>query len=159
MTPRQQTYKHDPENGVFGDCARTCLAALLEVPNEQVPHFLWDNPTGKVFNKRLDTWLTNYGLARFVVTFPKEVELEALMAYMKHMNPDIYVCLVGQSSLGCNHVVITLNGEIVMDPSGNGIIGPCDNGFWYVETYAPIGFTVRKKSAEDQEWLDQQFKF
>jgi hypothetical protein len=153
-----QEYKHDPENGIYGDCARTCLAALLEVPNDNVPHFLWDNPSGEVFNRRLDIWMAQQALSRFIVTFPREVELEALLAYMKHMNPGVYVCLVGQSKLGCNHIVITLDGEIVMDPSGNGIVGPCDDGFWYVETYSPIGFTNKKVSAEDAEWLATQFQ-
>lgn len=40
--------------------------------------------------------------------------------------------LLGTSSLGCNHVVVVLNGEIVCDPSGNGIVGPAIEGVWEV---------------------------
>ena len=158
MTPRNQSFNHDPANGIYGDCARTCLAALLETPNEEVPHFLWDNPSGEVFNKRLDVWLATKGLTRIIVTFHKEVTFDQLMAYQKNMNPGTYVCLVGQSKIGCNHVVITLDGEIVLDPSGNGIIGPCDDGFWYIETYQPIKFSIKKVSEDDLNWLANQFR-
>lgn len=158
MTPRKQTYSHDPDNGVFGDCARTCLAALLELPNESVPHFLWDNPSGELFNSRLDTWLATQGLVRVIVTFPKEVTFEQLMNYQAHMNPKTYVCLVGQSAIGCNHIVITLDGKIVMDPAGSGIVGPCDDGFWYCETYQPIRFSTKSVTKADVEWLQNQFE-
>lgn len=157
MTPRKQTFIHRPEAGVFGDCARTCLAALLEVPNEEVPHFLWDNPSGDVFNLRVDIWLALQGLTRVIFTFPKEATFDDLMHYLAHMNPDVYVSLVGQSSLGCNHIVLTLNGKIVMDPSGNGIVGPADDGFWYIETYQPIKFSTRVIGDEEKQWLSTQF--
>ena len=157
MTPRKQTFKHQPSIGVFGDCARTCLAALLEVPNEEVPHFLWDNPNAEVFNRRLDLWLGLQGLTRVIVTFSKEVTFDALMAYQAHMNPGVYVGLMGQSPIGCNHIVLTLDGKIVMDPSNNGIVGPADDGFWYIETYQPLRFSTRVISDEDKHWLSTQF--
>jgi hypothetical protein len=158
MTPRKQTFKHDPANGVFGDCVRTCIAAILDKEQDEVPHFLWDNPSAEVFNRRIDTFLALNGLARFVVTFPGNVELPAVLDYMKNMNPGIYISLAGQSSLGCNHIVVTIDGEIVMDPSGNGIVGPRDDGIWWIEVYVPLGLTKRSVTEDDSLWLEKQFK-
>jgi hypothetical protein len=33
-----QQFLHDPENGVKGDCFRACIASVLELPIEVVPH-------------------------------------------------------------------------------------------------------------------------
>ena len=66
MTPREQTYKHDPYNGIQGDCVRTCIAAILEKPNAEVPHFLWDGCDTETFNRRLNIFLMQNGLSRRV---------------------------------------------------------------------------------------------
>jgi len=39
MIPVDQTILHDPKNGKVGDCFRACVASLLELPPETVPHF------------------------------------------------------------------------------------------------------------------------
>ncbi len=39
MRPQKQKYFHDPENGTWGDCDRTCVASLLCRDIEDVPHF------------------------------------------------------------------------------------------------------------------------
>ena len=39
MKPVDQTILHDPENGKHGDCMRACVASVLELPIEEVPHF------------------------------------------------------------------------------------------------------------------------
>ena len=41
MTPQTQLNKHDPANGVYGDCGRTVIACLLDLHPSEVPHF-WD---------------------------------------------------------------------------------------------------------------------
>lgn len=38
MKPVRQLYRHDPANGVYGDCWRACIASVLELPIEDVPH-------------------------------------------------------------------------------------------------------------------------
>jgi hypothetical protein len=158
MTPRKQTFKHDPVNGVFGDCARTCIAAMMDREQDEVPHFLWDNPSGEIFNRRLDTFLALNGLARFIVTFPGNLTASQILEYLQAMNPGIYVSVTGQSSLGCNHVVVTVDGEIVLDPSGNGLVGPCDDGLWYIEVYVPLAMTKKVAAETDSIWLERQFK-
>lgn len=39
MTPYKQLYGHNPDQGIFGDCFRTALGCLLNLPPEKVPHF------------------------------------------------------------------------------------------------------------------------
>lgn len=59
------------------------------------------------------------------------LELDTLMHWTSRANPEVPMILGGKSSLGCNHSVVVLNGEIVCDPSGNGIVGPmCENLWW-----------------------------
>jgi hypothetical protein len=55
-----------------------------------------------------------------------------VMNYTSKQSPKTPMMLMGQSSLGCNHVVVVMDGVIVCDPSGNGIVGPCDEGTWEV---------------------------
>ncbi len=45
-------------------------------------------------------------------------------------NKGVPMILGGASSLGTNHAVVVLNGTIVCDPSGNGIVGPTQEGTW-----------------------------
>jgi len=39
VKPVKQTIIHNPDNGMYGDCFRACVASLLEKPIEKVPHF------------------------------------------------------------------------------------------------------------------------
>ncbi len=39
MIPVNQSILHDPENGKNSDCHRACIASVLELPIEMVPHF------------------------------------------------------------------------------------------------------------------------
>lgn len=47
MTPVDQEFMHDPERGQHGDCMRACLASILDLPREQVPHFAQLDAEGK----------------------------------------------------------------------------------------------------------------
>ena len=39
MTPQKQTILSDPSAGIHGNCFSACLASLLDLPIETVPHF------------------------------------------------------------------------------------------------------------------------
>lgn len=56
MIPQHQAFRHDPDNGVYGDCARTAFATLLGVPRDDVPHFAYDNPIAELFWQRISDW-------------------------------------------------------------------------------------------------------
>lgn len=136
MTPHTQLIKHDPESGAYGDCQRTCVAAILDLHPSEVPHFC-DDPTATRdddgwWAKRQERWLAERGLTCATFAYSGEVSLEQVMTFTSRQNPTTPMILLGQSRLGCNHVVVVMNGEIVCDPSGSGIVSPASEGVWEV---------------------------
>ena len=57
MLLQNQTVKHDPENGLYGDCYRACVACLLNLEVDQVPHFYHDGCNSEIGDKRCREWL------------------------------------------------------------------------------------------------------
>jgi hypothetical protein len=53
MMPVEMIVDHCPEEGRYGDCFRACVASLMELPAEAVPHFCDGNPGWEVFNRKL----------------------------------------------------------------------------------------------------------
>lgn len=136
MTPQKQLFRHKPDEGVFGDCARTAIACLLDLAPEEVPHHqrvLEDGEQRELF----DAWLRPRGFAIAFMAFSEPPA--RMMEIMKANNPGVYYLLSGLSRTGCNHVVICLDGQIVWDPSLDdaGIVGPCDDGCTYIELLVP----------------------
>jgi hypothetical protein len=43
MKPIDQEFMHDPEKGIIGDCFRACIASILELDINEVPHFYRDH--------------------------------------------------------------------------------------------------------------------
>ena len=73
MTPHNQLIKHDPENGMYGDCQRTCIAVILDLHPSEVPHFCED-PTATRHDenwreKRQARWLHDRGLTAATVAY------------------------------------------------------------------------------------------
>ena len=62
-----------------------------------------------------------------------------LLQFMAVNNPGLYYLLSGTSRTGCNHTVVALDDQIVWDPSlsDSGIIGPCDDGYYWIKLYIP----------------------
>ena len=140
MTPHNQLIKHDPENGMYGDCQRTCIAVILDLHPSEVPHFC-DDPTAtrqdeNWWEKRQTRWLNDRGLTAATVAYSGKSSMSDVMLWTSKQNPKTPMILLGTSSLGCNHVVVVLDGEIVCDPSGNGIVGPSSGGTWEVSMLA-----------------------
>ena len=142
MTPQKQRFRHNPPE-TFGDCASACLASLLDMPIEDVPHFsklFWEDRDG--WGKAEKEFLASKGLRK--AQFGYSSELKDVLLYMKEANPDMYYILLGTSKNGTHHDVIGLNDEIVWDPSidNSGIVAPCkDEGAYYVSVFVPIGLT------------------
>lgn len=136
MTPHKQRFRHRPDDGVFGDCARTVLACLLDIEPEEVPHH--HRPLADGEQRRLfDEWLSDRGLKLAFFAFPGEPQ--TMMDVMKVANPGLLYMLSGTSRTGCNHVVIAQDDRVIHDPSLDdaGIIGPCDDGCTYIEFLVP----------------------
>jgi len=39
MKLQKQAFRHDPSNGMYGDCHRTAIASILGVERDTVPNF------------------------------------------------------------------------------------------------------------------------
>lgn len=131
MTPQSALVKHDPDNGTWGDCQRICIAAILDMPAADVPHFCdKDNPG---WHADMIAWLARRGLAYTQLGYAGDVPLEQIYEWTTKANPGVPMILQGRSSLGCNHVVVIQDGEIICDSSGNGIVGPNSDGIWQLE--------------------------
>lgn len=148
MTPQKQLIQHDPENGLYGDCQRTCVAVILDLHPSEVPHFC-DGDAGDWAAKQAD-WLRARGLGCATVAYDGSASLEQVMIWTSRQSPDVPMILLGKSSLGGNHVVVVQNGEIVCDPSGNGILGPSVEGIWEVSMIC-IGTNHARDASQDQQ--------
>lgn len=145
MTPVMRSIPHDPSNGLYGDCHRACIASLLDLPLEEVPHFAHDNPSGEVFWDRQSVFLDSHGLAGVNVAFVEGTTREHLRRYCRTNCPGVYCILGGTSPLGVDHSVVACDGDVVHDPSGHppeeAIVGPCGDGVYWLTFFVPKRFT------------------
>lgn len=135
MTPARQLIEHCPAEGRYGDCHRTCFAVILDLPPEAVPNFYrgenYERPLVAEYEQR--AWLAERGLGIATFAFPGDMsDLAGLLLMTASWAHDVPLILGGTSSLGSNHSVVIMNGAIVCDPSGNGIVGPLDCDQWQV---------------------------
>lgn len=114
--------KHLVENGEIGDCWRCCIAAVLGLPAENVPHFLLGEDGKHNNNCDADTqkWLNERGLLMFyasavggrtAIWFPRWSE-------SKFPLPPIISCGPTDRSqgMGKHHAVVMVGNEVVYDP-------------------------------------------
>lgn len=142
MIKQKQLNLHNPDTGVFGDCHRTSIACLLDLPPEAVPNWAelyWDDMDAWI--RATDEFLALHGLAQ--VSIPYNTTLDTLLEHHGVINPNTYYLLTGESIGGTNHVVICKGGQIEWDPSqdNSGIVAPCkeDSLFW-VNFLIPLRF-------------------
>lgn len=134
MTPHKQLYRHDPENGVYGDCFRAAVACLLDEVPSLVPHVGLE-ASGVQATQRMNDWLVAEHRL-ILVEFPFMGELQDVMDTMENFNPGLTYLLTGRSRNGVSHVVICRSRKIIHDPSldDSGIVGPCQdsapNAYW-----------------------------
>lgn len=139
MIKRKQLFRHDPANGVYGDCHRTAIGCLLDLEPDQVPHFGSDYTDSDAFHRRETEWLASQGWC--AVSCAWQASLKVVLRGQEIMNPGVYYLLGGKSRTGCGHTVIGCGGEIVWDPSldDSGIIAPFDvDGLYWVTWLVPI---------------------
>ena len=131
MKPCQCRVSHQPEKNQYGDCLRACVASILEVDPETVPHFFHDGCDGETAIKRLREYLKTFNLNAYYTIIDGSVKREEIYKYHKDNNPDIYYLLFGSTNTG-EHVVICKNDKVVHNPSwaGPSIVKPGSNGFW-----------------------------
>lgn len=61
MTPHKQLFRHKPAEGMWGDCARTVIACMLDLEPEAVPHQQYEVADGEQ-DRFLNEWLATRGL-------------------------------------------------------------------------------------------------
>ena len=131
MTPYKQLNCHDPDNGVWGDCYRTAVGCLLDLPPSALPHVL---DRGEWTPDVMRGYLRERGL--YLVEVPYEAEsVGGVLEMVNSWNPECpHWLLSGASSTGVDHVVVCKGAEIVHDPSLNdsGILGPMAGGVYIV---------------------------
>lgn len=139
MTPHKQLINHDPDNGQFGDCHRTCFAMILDLHPTEVPHFNdgvfpdtpGDAPEAQRAERMIQDFLLTRGLASFSIPFPGEYELDDLLRCLAVWAPDTPLILGGTSAIGVGHSVVVFRGHI-HNPSANALIGPMSDGYWWI---------------------------
>lgn len=131
-----QEFKHDPDNGVYGDCWRTVVACLLELPRDAVPHVCNGPDDGKA-TERMRAFLAERGYAMIQIPIAGDVPLADALALGERCAGGLPYALTGTSRTGVNHVVICEGADIVHDTSitQSGIIGPTSDGLWWLEWY------------------------
>ena len=137
MIEQKQLFLHKPEEGLIGDCFRTCIACVLNLDPEAIPHYykqLWQgkdiNVTPEV-REATNNWLSKYGVL-FVET-PLDATMEQLGTYLKHYYTNMYV-IIGCNSKNGGHSVVMKNDDYMWDPSidNSGCVGPMDDGYYWI---------------------------
>jgi hypothetical protein len=136
VKPLKQRNRHNPERGVYGDCHRACVASILELSLDEVPHFCDGDPGPEAWTAAERSWLREKGLAPVSVAFA--ATLAEVFAYMLRVNPGVFYILGGTSKNGTGHSVIALEDRIVHDPSldDSSIVGPMEDGYVWVTVYS-----------------------
>lgn len=161
MIPVKQRNRHDPANGIYGDCHRAAVASLLELSLDEVPHFCDANselPDAEPLMERERKWLASRGLTNINVIYPGETPLDDVLTTIDATTPGIMFILGGTSTTGCGHSVVAGCGKILHDPSltktgDHSIVGPMRDGYWWV-TF--IGAALTRKMAYASRHLPER---
>lgn len=151
MTPYLQICEHDPDNGQIGDCWRTAIGCLLNMPPEEVPHFCqgnWQNAAA--VEKLTREWLNGKGYS--FIEVPYDDSVESVLEMCAQMYPDIYYIISGKIDKGPDHATIGLGGEIVWDPGcpmdgtpHSTINQRCSDGYVWLMFLIPLIITTEYK--------------
>lgn len=138
MIPVTCRVKHDPENGTYGDCMRACIASLLELDAEAVPHFYEGDCDAHEGMNRVVSFVAPLGYMPFYIAFDGANSLDETLSYMAAANPQSHYLLFGMSSGGGDHVVVCRGGEVVHNPAwfGCSLVGPTQSGNWIIMVLA-----------------------
>lgn len=134
VTPVNCRVKHDPPR-TYGDCLRCCIATVMDLDAERVPHFADMGATAQEALASARRWLGERRLTIAGFAFPGDESLDALMAWMGEMNPTVTWLLFGNTGpQGGDHVVVCQGGAVVHDPAWvkSSIKQPGSGGQWEI---------------------------
>lgn len=134
MKPVTQQFQHDLSVGQYGDCQRAVIASLLELPIEEVPHFLQDAKGDPVtYWEAIQRFCRSHGFAYLVVDKPGHAQVYG-------DDGDVYHEISGPSPRHADtfHAVIGKNGQVHFDPhpSRAGLAG--DPSTWEHAYLVPV---------------------
>jgi hypothetical protein len=137
VKPVFQSDRGNPERTSAGDCFRACVASILELPLDNVPHFFQGQRTGSVISPERETamqdWFGQLGLGFVTLALQTNTPGQA-MALFGNRYPDLYYILIGQTWKGVNHAVVCRGTYVAHDPARPtiGLAGPQTNGVFTV---------------------------
>jgi hypothetical protein len=148
MRPQLQKFRGSQVDGQFGDCYRTCVAMILNMDRDDVPHFAEDVPPGTPGDDPLThdsfdrerEWAAQHGLSMVSIPFPGEVPLETLLEqFGGHGRPGAAPVILNCSLVpgGAPHAVVMFE-QRIYDPLGlpeDWRRYPTPDGFWWVQIY------------------------
>ena len=120
-----QEHLNDPATGTLGDCVRACIASVLDLPREEVPHFLL-KPDGTPCEA---WWLQFHRWCRERGFFPVTVKWKDINGHYWWWDSDQCYIVFGQSPRGqFQHAVVYQDTKLLHDPhpSREGIVGDPD---------------------------------
>ena len=143
----QLILNHNPEENIFGDCQRTCIACMLDKHPLEVPNFA-DNETwrdGSKFDQVINEYLHTQGLSLVSIAFENQ-DMSGLLTAIGGLNTEFIYMLCGRSERNINHVVVCQGKEIIHDPhpSNAKITLPCDDGYYWIYFLVPKKFNVKE---------------
>ena len=108
MTPVDQEFVHQPEQGRHGDCMRACIASLLDLPRDAVPNFAQMDADGEG-----NFWLLLADFCR-----QHGYSFVTMQGRFVWADDAIYHVISGPSPPinGGHHAVVGRNGQVFFDP-------------------------------------------
>lgn len=104
LSRQKQGFRHDPTNGIQGDCYRTAIACVLGVDRDSVPHS-HDEMTGPENEIFIDAWLRPQGLRRIYIPVLGDDFKEVANA-MYQRGGGLPVIITGRGPRNVNHVIV-----------------------------------------------------
>lgn len=130
--------RHEPENGVYGDCLRACIASILSIEDPlTVPHFFEDTPDGEIAHARLKEYLLReHKLIPFYVGVQGETVEEALEFIGGDGNENVTYLLMGYNGEN-DHIVVCRGNTVEHDPAWikRSLKGPCAQSGCFVAVF------------------------
>lgn len=121
---------HNPEEGRVGDCHRACVASIMELPLESVPHFykVSFEESSREANKKMQEWFNGKGLCFVQVPIYGSFDLEEALNWVATYSEESYYIFAGTSKKDNPHSVVGHKNKIAHDPTygpdGHGIVCP-----------------------------------
>jgi len=131
--------KDDPDRRQYGDCVRACVASILELDAEDVPHWYHDDDGNRAASEMRE-WLSfTHGMVPAYFPLPQEMNLHAVGEYMTRRFADVdYMlwCNCGGSdhSIVCRNDIVTHNPAWYKSP----IDGAHSSGVWIIIILAKL---------------------